>query len=78
MHRGLYLDYEGALTDGRGSVEQVLTGELVWLSRSPKELRFQTIMEKRACPESWGPSDCWSMIPMPERGTYWEIRRFGP
>jgi hypothetical protein len=77
-HRGLYLDYEGVLTEGRGSVEQVLTGEIVWLSRSPKELRFQTITEKLPCPESWGPSNCWSMIPIAEREDYWQLSRLRP
>jgi len=74
-HRGLYLDYEGVLTEGRGSVEQVLTGELVWRSHFPKELRFQTIIEKRSCPESWEMSEFWSMISIAERESCWELRR---
>jgi len=40
-HRLVYLDYEGPVSGGRGSVRRLDGGELVWLERTPRRLAAQ-------------------------------------
>ena len=40
-HRLAYLDYEGEIAGGRGSVSQVEAGECEWLEQSAVELRVR-------------------------------------
>ncbi len=39
-HRKLYLDYEGPVSGGRGTVRRVDDGSLVWLSIEPSRFEF--------------------------------------
>ncbi len=40
-HRRLYLDYEGPVSGGRGSVTQWDAGGLVWLTARPQRVRCE-------------------------------------
>ena len=40
-HRLMYLDYEGVIAGGRGSVSRVEAGECEWIEQSPGELKVR-------------------------------------
>lgn len=40
-HRVIYLDYEGAISDGRGSVSRLASGTLEWLQSTDGALRVR-------------------------------------
>lgn len=39
-HRLLYLDYEGPVSDSRGSVVRIDAGEMIWLERAESRIRM--------------------------------------
>lgn len=41
LHRALYLEFEGELSEHRGSVQRVRSGHVTWLESTASYLRFQ-------------------------------------
>jgi hypothetical protein len=74
-HRRIYLHYQGPLTDGRGEVTQVESGDFQLISASDNRFEFQVtgtrsgviVFQRMRSAEMTVPSDSrwyWSFLPM--------------
>lgn len=52
-HRALYLEYAGPISGDRGTVEQVMAGELEWHSRGEGFAEFELIADPYRRPNHW-------------------------
>ena len=52
-HRALYLEYVGPISGDRGSVEQVMVGEVQWHSRDKNVTEFDLLADPNRRPEHW-------------------------
>lgn len=52
-HRALYLEYAGPISGDRGTVEQVMVGEVQWHSRDGDIAEFDLIAEPSRRPNHW-------------------------
>ncbi len=68
-HRLMYLDYEGPVSGGRGSVRRVDGGECTWLTREPNRLSVILSggsLRGTLCLEGQG-GDLWQATYRPDR-----------
>jgi hypothetical protein len=76
-HRALYLTYSGPISNDRGSVEQVLAGNIQWYARNANYLEFELFPDYHPVPVNWNANGERFQLARQEKER-WSLQRQSP